>query len=327
MGFVQIALDFGFPPSDTEGSNKKSTSPKMPEINSSLPETVEEQPNKTAVSSGTNHNFTLKPPPPEKILAPHTAIPEVSALTFLEVNRQENTHEIDREKGNPDSIQEGAIETEEDGPIEFDLPEEDILQEPEVSWEKQVSTVYFKNVLQASDDDDDDDEVIEIPLFSQSAAKESQPVAIARLKEKKLPEQESATKNKRGRKRISEMVTEAAFVDIPEDDQLFQKQYYGIGEVSKMFGVNTSLIRFWETEFDIIKPKKNRKGDRLFRPVDIKNLHLIHNLLRLKKYTIQGAKDYLKQNRKKAEKQFEIEQSLRRLRSFLLQMRADLTIP
>ena len=63
---------------------------------------------------------------------------------------------------------------------------------------------------------------------------------------------------------------------------------------SGMFGVNTSLIRFWENEFDVLEPRKNRKGDRFFKPTDVKNLQLIYDLLRRRKFTIEGAKEYLK---------------------------------
>ena len=76
----------------------------------------------------------------------------------------------------------------------------------------------------------------------------------------------------RGRKPLKDMEGDADMVNIPEDEILFQKQYYPIGEVATMFGVNTSLIRYWENEFDIIEPRKNRKGDRFFKPSDIKNL-------------------------------------------------------
>lgn len=207
-------------------------------------------------------------------------------------------------------------EPEDDGPIEFEL--EPDAPEEESGIEKQVSIAYFQKA-----DASDDEEVFEIPMFSKpSTGTDAKPVVIVRVKEKK--EAAAENKSKRGRKSIREMMAEAEMVEIPEDEQLFKKQYYGIGEVAKMFNVNTSLIRFWETEFDIIRPKKNRKGDRLFRPIDVKNLHMIHNLLRLKKFTIEGAKDFLKNNRKKAEKNFEIEQSLKRIRGFLLQMKADL---
>ena len=96
-----------------------------------------------------------------------------------------------------------------------------------------------------------------------------------------------------------------------------------MGEVSIMFRVNQSLLRFWETEFDILQPKKNKKGDRYFRPVDIKNLHLIYHLLRQKKYTIEGAKDFLKKN-KKADERFEVIQRLQQVKAFLLEMKAQL---
>ena len=98
---------------------------------------------------------------------------------------------------------------------------------------------------------------------------------------------------------------------------------YSIGEVATMFRENQSLIRYWETEFDILQPRKNRKGDRFFRPVDIKNLVLIYDLLRRRKFTIEGAKDYLKKN-KKAEEKFAVIQSLQKLKGFLLELKANL---
>ncbi|MGB2224369.1 MAG: MerR family transcriptional regulator [Polaribacter sp.] len=79
-------------------------------------------------------------------------------------------------------------------------------------------------------------------------------------------------------------------IDLPE------KHYYKIGEVAKAFDVNTSLIRFWEKEFDIIKPKKNKKGNRLFTPEDIKNFKLIYNLVKERGFTLEGAKQKLKKN-------------------------------
>jgi DNA-binding transcriptional MerR regulator len=117
-------------------------------------------------------------------------------------------------------------------------------------------------------------------------------------------------------------------VNVPEDAVLFAKQYYSIGEVSAMFGENQSLIRYWETEFDILQPRKNRKGDRYFRPVDIKNLVLIYDLLRRRKFTIEGAKAYLKKSNaskgNKVEGNFEMIQSLDRIKNFLMQLKANL---
>ncbi len=75
-----------------------------------------------------------------------------------------------------------------------------------------------------------------------------------------------------------------------------EKRYYSIGEVASKFNVNASLIRFWEKEFSILKPKKNSKGNRKFTSSDIENFSKIYFLVKEKGYTIQGAKDYLKKN-------------------------------
>lgn len=129
-------------------------------------------------------------------------------------------------------------------------------------------------------------------------------------------------KGTRGRKKLKETEPEDP-IDIPEDEILFQKAYYGIGEVAEMFNVNVSLIRHWEKEFDILQPRKNRKGDRFFKPTDIKNLVLIHDLVRRRKYTLEGAKEFLKQNKKVSEKH-EMIQSLQKIRTFLLELKANL---
>ena len=130
-------------------------------------------------------------------------------------------------------------------------------------------------------------------------------------------------KSGRGRKSIRQISEEADLIQIPEDEVLFQKHYYSMGEVADMFRVNQSLLRFWEAEFSILQPKKNKKGDRYFRPIDIKNLHLIYHLLRQRKYTIEGAKDFLKKN-SKAEEKFETIKKLEELKRFLLEMKASL---
>ena len=128
----------------------------------------------------------------------------------------------------------------------------------------------------------------------------------------------------RGRLSLKEVHLNADLIQIPPDDILFQKQYYSIGEVSKWFRVNQSLIRYWETEFDILEPRKNRKGDRFFRPIDVKNLVLIHDLLRLRKFTIEGTKKFLKKN-KKADEKFVMVQSLQKIKSFLNELKASLS--
>lgn len=140
---------------------------------------------------------------------------------------------------------------------------------------------------------------------------------------KPKPQNPFSIAGKRGRKSLKEIDQNADLIQIPEDEILFKKQYYSIGEVAAMFRENQSLIRYWETEFDILQPRKNRKGDRFFRPVDIKNLVMIYDLLRRRKFTIEGAKDYLKKN-KKAEEKFAAIQSLQKIKSFFLELKASL---
>lgn len=135
--------------------------------------------------------------------------------------------------------------------------------------------------------------------------------------------QPEPSKSTRGRKSLKTLSGEIDLINIPDDEILFQRQYYAIGEVAEMFHVNASLLRYWETEFDILQPRKNRKGDRHFRPIDIKNLQLIHDLLRRRKLTIEGAKDFLKRN-KKSQERFELIQSLQRIKGFLLEIKASL---
>lgn len=156
-------------------------------------------------------------------------------------------------------------------------------------------------------------------ITEESAEKTTEPV----IAEAENPVSTPAKKSTRGRKSLKALDAEADLVNIPDDETLFQRQYYSIGEVAEMFGVNQSLLRFWENEFDIIQPRKNRKGDRHFRPIDIKNLELIYDLLRRRKLTIEGAKEFLKKN-SKASAHFEMIQSLQSLKGFLLEIKAAL---
>ena len=147
---------------------------------------------------------------------------------------------------------------------------------------------------------------------------------VAEVRETALAVKEKKkSKSTRGRRSLKENGENADLIQIPEDEILFQKQYYSIGDVAIMFRENQSLIRYWETEFDILQPRKNRKGDRFFRPVDIKNLVLIYDLLRRRKFTIEGAKDFLKKN-KKADEKFVTIQSLKKIKGFLLELKASL---
>lgn len=130
--------------------------------------------------------------------------------------------------------------------------------------------------------------------------------------------------SKRGRKSFREMDTEVDLIDVPDDETLNQKLYYSISEVAGWFKVNTSLLRYWENEFDVLQPRKTRKGDRLFRVEDIKNLQLIYFLLRQRKFSIEGARNYLKQNKGQADVQLQLVQSLTKFKSFLLELKAGL---
>jgi DNA-binding transcriptional MerR regulator len=127
----------------------------------------------------------------------------------------------------------------------------------------------------------------------------------------------------RGRRSLKDIGLDADLIQIPSDELLFQKQYYSISEVATMFRVNQSLLRYWESEFDILQPRKNRKGDRFFRPLDIKNLLLIYDLLRRRKFTIEGAKDYLRQNTR-ADEKFATMKSLENIKAFLLELKTSL---
>ena len=109
---------------------------------------------------------------------------------------------------------------------------------------------------------------------------------------------------------------------MPYKEKVIEKKYFSIGEVADMLDVATSLIRFWESEFDIIKPKKNRKGNRQFTKEDIENVKLIYHLVKEKGYTLQGAKDLLKNGNDVLKEKIEIIDSLKKIKNFLKDIRA-----
>lgn len=108
------------------------------------------------------------------------------------------------------------------------------------------------------------------------------------------------------------------YIELPE------KRYYKIGEVAKAFNVNTSLIRFWEKEFDVIKPKKNAKGNRMFTPDDITNFKLIYNLVKERGFTLDGAKQKLKENPEDVTNKQEIIDRLETIKAELLKIKNSL---
>ena len=104
-------------------------------------------------------------------------------------------------------------------------------------------------------------------------------------------------------------------------DKKIEKLYYSIGEVAGFFDVNASLIRFWEKEFDILKPKKNKKGNRLFTQEDLDNLRIIYHLVKERGFTLQGAKDKLRENKEDVVNKVEAIDSLNRIKGFLLDLK------
>lgn len=111
---------------------------------------------------------------------------------------------------------------------------------------------------------------------------------------------------------------------MPYKEKTIEKKYYAIGEVAAMFNVATSLIRFWETEFDIIKPKKNRKGNRQFTKEDIENVKLIYHLVKERGFTLQGAKEMLKNDAHAIKDKMDMIDSLGKVREFLLELRQQI---
>lgn len=107
-------------------------------------------------------------------------------------------------------------------------------------------------------------------------------------------------------------------------EEFTEKLYYSIGEVCKILDVNASLIRFWEKEFDILKLKKNKKGNRLFTKDDLDNIKLIYHLVKERGFTLQGAKDKLKGGKGNAKTEIEMVQSLEKVKSFLLEIKGQL---
>ncbi len=115
----------------------------------------------------------------------------------------------------------------------------------------------------------------------------------------------------------------ASNVDMDTHHQI-PKQYYTIGEVAKELDLTPSLIRFWETEFREIRPRKNRQGNRVYTPTDMEILRKIHYLLKVQKYTIKGAKEKLRNEKSDVDQDVHIIDTLAKLRAFLLELKDSL---
>jgi DNA-binding transcriptional MerR regulator len=111
---------------------------------------------------------------------------------------------------------------------------------------------------------------------------------------------------------------------MPYKEPVIEKLYYTIGEVAEMFSVNASLIRFWEKEFDVLKPKKNKKGNRLFTQDDIENFHIIFHLVKENGMTLKGAQKKMKDNKDDTQHNFQVIKSLNNIKQMLLEIREEL---
>ncbi len=111
---------------------------------------------------------------------------------------------------------------------------------------------------------------------------------------------------------------------MPYSERTIEKLYYSIGEAARMLHVPVSTVRFWENEFNILKPMKNKKGNRMFTPEDIKNLKIIHHLLKEEGMTLPGAKKKLSGKWEEADYKYEINESLRKIKSLLVDLRDNI---
>jgi DNA-binding transcriptional MerR regulator len=111
---------------------------------------------------------------------------------------------------------------------------------------------------------------------------------------------------------------------MPYKEKKVEKLYYSIGEVSEMLDVPISTIRFWENEFEILKPMKNKKGNRLFTPEDIKNLRIIHHLVKEEGMTLAGTKKKLSEKWDETDHKYEIAESLQRIKEMLLDIKDNM---
>lgn len=288
---------------------KKSDNPLVHKL--VVPRIIEEQP-KAAVQPA-----TLRPP------AAHIVLPDTTAAAIEDSKPAEALTD-------PRLEQEPKAQSQEEQAIKEHVPEKPaqpaIVAEMLPAQERSVGAAALHELGNG------EEEILDEPMAEEWETSPKDQLAMAQPEPVLAEAPESAVrpgnrlpekKSTRGRKSLKALDAEIDNVNIPPDETLFQRQYYSIGEVATMFGVNQSLLRFWENEFDIIQPRKNRKGDRHFRPVDIRNLELIHDLLRRRKLTIEGAKDFLKKN-KQAREQFTMIQSLQDIRSFLLEIKASL---
>src|ERR1035437_10336902 len=111
---------------------------------------------------------------------------------------------------------------------------------------------------------------------------------------------------------------------MPYKEKKAEKLYYSIGEVAEMLEGPVSTVRFWENELDILKPMKNKKGNRLFTPADVKNLKILHHLVKEEGMALTGTKKKLSEKWDETDYKYEINESLLKIKSLLLDIRANI---
>ena len=111
---------------------------------------------------------------------------------------------------------------------------------------------------------------------------------------------------------------------MPYKEHSIEKKYFTIGDVAKKFKVATSLIRYWEQEFENINPKKNSKGNRKYTKDDIKEVEIVYHLVKEKGYTLNGARELIEKRRNETENNKDVVNSLKKVKDFLLELKQEL---
>ena len=202
-------------------------------------------------------------------------------------------------------------------------------EEPEQKVQPTISTVE-QEALQSVDNKTENAEMLALTDVEENITIEEDNtgtaidpfLALQQQQQDKIDTMLLMPNKKRGRKSFKDMDEETILIDVPEDEVLYQKQYYPTRVVAEWFGITATQLRAWENEFDVLQPKRNGKGDRLFRPEDVKNLKLIYHLIRRRKFTVQGAKQYFKENNKRLQITTQLTESLHKFRQFLLELKA-----
>ena len=269
--------------------------------------------------------FGMSPKPPKKILsdefsdAKQKAVPPISSPVNVEPPSDNLPDEPHLDEPAIDVIEESPvleIDAHEEGPTteiaDAEITIEDTAEAELITVPDDEAQEEPLELEELVDEEKDAPNTSEVPENASNLTEDATPIV--------LNQENSAVIVKNTPVHFGE---EMMALNIPPDEELYKRQYYSMRETAAMFDLPQPLLRHWEIEFDIVAPKKNKKGDRHFRPVDIKNLQLIYHLLKVKKFTLDGARAYL-QSRNKALDTFELTQRLEKLKLFLYELKAHL---